>query len=137
MESRIFPPHIPESEFDICQRFVNLSCFIDDESHLSPLPFPPRLQVVKFAVASGDKKLKIIHSDLDDVNRCTFLEGHTDYINDVVFLENGHQVRFVYQCWSSFMALVCRRLCTDLPDGSCLCSAYPCLSPLPHLFPLT
>ena len=54
-------------------------------------------QVVKFAVASGDKKLKIIHSDLDDVNRCTFLEGHTDYINDVVFLENGHQVCFVEQ----------------------------------------
>jgi len=49
-------------------------------------------KVVKFAVASGDKKLKIIHSDLDDVNRCTFLEGHTDYINDVVFLENGHQL---------------------------------------------
>jgi len=49
-------------------------------------------KVVKFAVASGNKKLKIIHSDLDDVNRCIFLEGHSDYINDVVFLENGHQL---------------------------------------------
>jgi len=55
----------------------------------SLLTFP---KVVKFAVASGDKKLKIIHSDLDDVNRCTFLEGHTEYINDIVFLENGHQI---------------------------------------------
>ena len=50
------------------------------------------VQVVKLAVASGDKRLKIIHSDLDDVNRVTFLDGHTDYINAVVFLENGHQV---------------------------------------------
>lgn len=49
-------------------------------------------KVVKFAVASGDKKLKIIHSDLDDINRVTFLDGHTDYINAIVFLENGHQV---------------------------------------------
>ena len=60
------------------------------------IPFSLRIcplsQVVKFAVASGDKRLKIIHSDLDEVNRCTFLDGHTDYINDVVFLENGHQV---------------------------------------------
>jgi len=55
----------------------------------SLLTFP---KVVKFAVASGDKRLKIIHSDLDEVNRCTFLDGHTDYINDIVFLENGHQM---------------------------------------------
>lgn len=55
----------------------------------SLLTFP---KVIKLAVASGDKRLKIIHSDLDDVNRVTFLDGHTDYINAVVFLENGHQV---------------------------------------------
>jgi len=55
----------------------------------SLLTFP---KVIKLAVASGDKRLKIIHSDLDDVNRVTFLEGHTDYINAIVFLENGHQV---------------------------------------------
>jgi len=49
-------------------------------------------RIVKFAVASGNKKLKIIHSDLEDTNRCTYLEGHKDYVNAIAFLENGQQL---------------------------------------------
>ncbi|KAH0616988.1 hypothetical protein JD844_028529 [Phrynosoma platyrhinos] len=50
------------------------------ESRLDALP--PQ---IRFCTAGADRKLRLFISDLQDKNDCKVFEGHSDYINDLVF----------------------------------------------------
>uniref|UniRef100_A0A8D0CC78 Nucleoporin Nup37 n=1 Tax=Salvator merianae TaxID=96440 RepID=A0A8D0CC78_SALMN len=50
------------------------------ETRLDALP-----PVIRFCTAAADKKLRIFYSDLQDTNEYKLLDGHSDYINDLVF----------------------------------------------------
>ncbi|XP_023672670.1 nucleoporin Nup37 [Paramormyrops kingsleyae] len=50
------------------------------ESRLDHLP-----QLIRFCTAAVDWKLRLLTSDLQDRHEMQVMEGHTDYINDLVF----------------------------------------------------
>ncbi|XP_073476419.1 nucleoporin Nup37 isoform X1 [Aquarana catesbeiana] len=41
--------------------------------------------VLRFCTAAGDKTLRIFTSDFHEENKCQIIDGHSGYINDVVF----------------------------------------------------
>lgn len=52
--------------------------------------------VLRFATISGDKKLRIFHSDLKTTDTIQTLEGHTDYINYACFEpQSGEEIASV------------------------------------------
>ncbi|XP_030643041.1 nucleoporin Nup37 [Chanos chanos] len=50
------------------------------ESRLDKLP-----QLIRFCTAAADRKLRLLTSDLQDKHEMKAMEGHTSYINDLVF----------------------------------------------------
>ncbi|KAJ7329078.1 hypothetical protein JRQ81_015252 [Phrynocephalus forsythii] len=56
------------------------------ETRLDALP--PQ---IRFCTAAADKKLRLFTSDLQESNTCKILEGHSDYVNDLVFSPQGGQ----------------------------------------------
>nr|XP_060632860.1 nucleoporin Nup37 [Anolis sagrei ordinatus]XP_060632862.1 nucleoporin Nup37 [Anolis sagrei ordinatus] len=61
------------------------------ESRLDALP--PQ---IRFCTAASDKKLRLFTSDLQDKDEYKVLEGHSDYINDLVFSpKDGQQIASV------------------------------------------
>ncbi|XP_078583436.1 nucleoporin Nup37-like [Branchiostoma floridae x Branchiostoma japonicum] len=61
------------------------------QTNINTLP-----RVVRFCTAGSDRKIRIFSSDLKEKDSIQVLEGHTDYVNDVVFEPtNGEQVASV------------------------------------------
>ncbi|KAJ8392348.1 hypothetical protein AAFF_G00077120 [Aldrovandia affinis] len=50
------------------------------ESRLDQLP-----QVIRFCTAAADRNLRLVTSDLQDTHEVKVMEGHTDYVNHLVF----------------------------------------------------
>ncbi|XP_025027163.1 nucleoporin Nup37 isoform X2 [Python bivittatus] len=50
---------------------------------------------IRFCTAAADRKLRLFTSDLKDKNEYKTLEGHSDYINDLVFSPNGQEIASV------------------------------------------
>ncbi|KAK1168877.1 nucleoporin Nup37 [Acipenser oxyrinchus oxyrinchus] len=61
------------------------------ESRLDALP-----KQIRFCTASADRKLRILTSDLQDRHEVKVMDGHSDYINDLVFdPREGQQIASV------------------------------------------
>uniref|UniRef100_A0A6I8NXE6 Nucleoporin 37 n=1 Tax=Ornithorhynchus anatinus TaxID=9258 RepID=A0A6I8NXE6_ORNAN len=61
------------------------------ESRVDALP--PQ---IRFCTAAADRKLRVFSSDLQDKNEYKVIEGHSDYINDLVFApKDGQEVASV------------------------------------------
>ncbi|RXM36719.1 Nucleoporin Nup37 [Acipenser ruthenus] len=61
------------------------------ESRLDALP-----KQIRFCTASADRKLRILTSDLQDRHEVKVMDGHSDYINDLVFdPKEGQQIASV------------------------------------------
>lgn len=56
------------------------------ETRLDALP-----PLLRFCTAAADRKLRLFTSDLQDKNEYKVLEGHSSYINDLVFAPKGGQ----------------------------------------------
>ncbi|KAK9400030.1 nucleoporin Nup37-like [Crotalus adamanteus] len=50
---------------------------------------------IRFCTAAADRKLRLFTSDLRDKNEYKTLEGHSDYINDLVFSPKGQEIASV------------------------------------------
>ncbi|KAH0516360.1 Nucleoporin Nup37 [Microtus ochrogaster] len=61
------------------------------ETKLDSLP-----PVIKFCTSAADMKIRLFTSDLQDKNEYKVLEGHSDFINDLVFHpKEGHEIASV------------------------------------------
>ncbi|MGH0117207.1 UNVERIFIED_CONTAM: hypothetical protein FKN15_046128 [Acipenser sinensis] len=61
------------------------------ESRLDALP-----KQIRFCTASADRKLRILTSDLQDRHEVKVMDGHSDYVNDLVFdPKDGQQIASV------------------------------------------
>ncbi|KAJ8261999.1 hypothetical protein GJAV_G00160950 [Gymnothorax javanicus] len=61
------------------------------ETQLDQLP-----QVIRFCTAGADRNLRLLTSDLQDTHEMKLMEGHTDYVNHLVFEPSeGKQVASV------------------------------------------
>lgn len=89
-----------KEEFPEVDDFVHETlCLFVQDSRAHALAWSPKTQltvtpkVLQLATAGGDRKVRILTSDLNAENSIVVLEGHSDYVNAVTFEpEHGLQL---------------------------------------------